>query len=243
MPALTKTNYFYIDESGNLENNSRVFISGCVRTDAPKSIEQSLNQLVKSLQRDPYFAEISDNIARQGFHAVDNHPDVRARFYSVLSALNFRAFFVIINKQDKCFSELLSKCKADGIYKMTLHKLLRGRLQNNYDKNKFYFEQLTIGNKDQKRIVQELFTSVTSSAKRTFEIVSKTNKMMSLCDYMNYVLFQLFENPKKPPERMVQNFDLLKPKIGLINYFNEDVYFNRGSRRIELKKILDLLTG
>ena len=45
---------------------------------------------------------------------------------------------------------------------------------------------------------------------------------------MNYVLFQMLL--PKPPEKMVENFSLIEPKIGLLNSFFAKKFFSETNR-------------
>jgi hypothetical protein len=140
-----KVNYFYIDEAGHLNNDSKVFIHGCVKTDTPTKIENLIKNLKGQIKNEIYFDEFVEKFSKQGFHAVENHFDIRARFYGLLPTLNYRAYFVLINKDDKYFNDLLNRFEIHEIFLYTLKKLLLPRLMNKQirnDKNVLLFEEI-----------------------------------------------------------------------------------------------------
>ena len=67
--AIKKTNYFYIDESGGISNDSKLFIHGCIRTDSPNSISDALLKLKQEILDNVYYENLVDQIKKQGFHA------------------------------------------------------------------------------------------------------------------------------------------------------------------------------
>jgi hypothetical protein len=62
-----KVNYFYIDESGSISNDSNIFIHGCIKTDSPITITDSLLKLKKELRNSLYYDEFRHKIVKQGF--------------------------------------------------------------------------------------------------------------------------------------------------------------------------------
>lgn len=98
-------NYFYIDESGSILNDSRVFIHGCILTDTPDLIRITLDQLKDELRDDLYFDKVIQNSNQFDFHAVEDHPDIRTAIYRKLITLNWRAYFVILKKSGTFFEE------------------------------------------------------------------------------------------------------------------------------------------
>ena len=79
-----RCNYFFIDESGSIGGNSDLFIHGCIVTDVPNLIEEALNRLKCRISDNAYFEEFYSDFVEHGFHAVENHFDIRAAFYQEL---------------------------------------------------------------------------------------------------------------------------------------------------------------
>lgn len=228
MKNFTKTNYYFIDESGGILNDSPLFILGCIRTDTPQLISNSIKSLLSGFEDEIYYSPMINRIKEQGFHAVDNHPDVRARFFALLPILNFRSFFSIINKDLPPFKELIQNKSETDVYLLALDKLLKGRFNNTVDKNIFIFEELQFKEKSQQKILDDYFSLYKNNGSIEYKIVGKEEINLSIADYMNYIFYSLLpiENLKKA-QRMVDNFELIKPKIAFINVLNTDSFFYR----------------
>ncbi len=96
MRKVVSKHLFFIDESGSLSNSSSVFILGCLKTDTPDSLEKKLNGMIEYISDNIYYDDFRETILTRGFHAAEDHPDVRAEIFKVLPLLNFRAYFVVI---------------------------------------------------------------------------------------------------------------------------------------------------
>jgi hypothetical protein len=53
-----KTNYFYIDESGSINNDSKIFIHGCIKTDSPIALTTALTELKQQLLDTLYYDDL-----------------------------------------------------------------------------------------------------------------------------------------------------------------------------------------
>lgn len=239
-----KTNYFYIDEAGHVNNNSNVFIHGCIKTDSPFELNDTLNSLIKKIENDIYNAYSIEKFIEQGFHAVENHPDIRAEFYRILPVINYRSYFVVLNKNEVFFENFKNNKQPHEIFALTLNKLLRNRIERaKNDKNIFYFEQIELGKVSLDQVIKDFFDSLgEKKGDCEYYIVGKNHLNLSIIDYLNYIFFSILEDVKKKQQRMIENFELIKPKIGSINYINRDAYFSR-KQGIDINKIVDLFCG
>ncbi len=218
-----------------------MFIHGCIKTDTPEIIKKSIIELKEQIIDDIYFNSIKEKFIKQGFHAVENHPDIRAKFYSILPLLNFRSYFVIMNKMDSYFETLKKNKSPHEIFQITLYKLLKDRvLKNKYEKNIFYFENIEFQDISLGQILNSFFYSF-KNIDCEYYIVDKKEEILSAIDYLNYIFFCLFDS-KSFPERMKDNFELIKPKIGSVYYLNKDVFLSR-KKEFELKNIVNLIGG
>lgn len=228
MKIFTKTNYYYIDESGGILNDSPLFMLGCIRTDTPQLITSSIDNLLSGFEDEIYYSPMIDRIKEEGFHAVDNHPDVRSRFFALLPILNFRSFFSIINKNLPPIKELIDNKSETEVYLLALDKLLKGRFNNTIDKNIFIFEELQFKEKSQQKILDDYFSLYENNGNIEYEIVGKEEIKLSITDYMNYIFYTLLPlKDLKKAQRMVDNFELIKPKIAFVNILNSDSFFYR----------------
>lgn len=236
------TYHFYIDEAGHLNNNTSVFINGCIRTDAPLEIEANLTQFWNEIEDNIYFSSSIDKIKSQGLHAVENHPDVRAKIYSILPLMNFRSYFTIINKKSKWYQQISKKQKMEDIYLLTIKKIIKDRLRQKNKKLIFNFEELSFPDESQTKLLDRFFNPYLGKVDLEYNIVTKESKLMSLTDYMNYIFFKLLDDPKKKEQRMIENFDLIAPKIALIHMVHNDQYLNR-QKGITIENICKLYGG
>ena len=234
-----KTYHYYIDEAGSIESNSDYFILGCYKTDTPESIRDSINQLKLELTNSPYFAFERLKFAKEGFHACENHFDIRARFYNLISILNIRAYVLIINKHSDFFKKLISdNKKPEIIYYILIEKLLKDRLiKHRINHNVLIFEQYGSKPLKWKKDIEEIIEKIKISIKDSFRIDlsykvlvhTKDDVNIAIIDYINYLFIQFYEN-RKVEERMLQNFKIIEPKIGLIYKMDKDEFFSNKKR-------------
>jgi hypothetical protein len=236
-----KTNYFYIDESGHVSNDSKVFLMGCIKTDTPLELERHIINLKEELLDDIYFSSIKEKFKKQGFHAAENHPDIRARVYGLLPLLNYRSYFVILNKTDEYFEELSKAMTPSEVYGLAIRKLLKDRIiKNRNDNNIFIFENINLPDISLRVIIDNFFKEY-QNFHNEYYITDKKNVILSIVDYLNYILFSLLET-KQFQERMKENFELMKPKIGSIHLINNDIYLSRRNE-LDLDVLLKLFCG
>jgi len=241
---MIKNNYYYIDESGHLINNSNIFIHGCIKTDTPENINNAIDIIKSSIRDNIYFQDpnIINDFIKNGFHAVENHPDIRAQLYMHLPLLNYRAYFVLLKKTDSFYKNLINNSTPSEVFTETLKKLLINRIiSNKYEKHIFCFETIEFSDITLKSIIDNIFNKYFKKYKIEYSIVNKNENNLSVIDYLNYILYQIIEG-KKYMERMKQNFELIKPKIGLIYFMNKDLYYGRQSK-VDLNNIFNIIGG
>ena len=78
---MKKTNYFYIDETGHINNDSSIFVYGCNKTDTPTLIEDTLVSLKEKLADDPLLYEFGERVKKENFHATGDPFDIRTIMY------------------------------------------------------------------------------------------------------------------------------------------------------------------
>jgi hypothetical protein len=243
MTNFRKTNFFYIDESGGILNDSPLFILGCIRTDTPQIISDKISKLLTDFENEIYYTSMLDQIREQGFHAVENHPDVRARLFAILPILNFRSFFCIINKSKYPYKELIENKEETRVYLLALDKLLKGRFNNRKDKNIFIFEELQFKDESQQKILENYFAPYKKGGHLEYKIVSKKEINLAIVDYMNYIFYTLLPaKDLKKLQRMVDNFELIKPKIAFINMLHSKIFFTR-KKTFTIEQIVQTYSG
>lgn len=232
------TNYYYIDESGHILNDEQLFIHGCIKTDTPQLLTNVLEEVKSEIQNDIYFSAFKEKFIKSGFHAVENHPDIRTTLYRKLIKLNWRAYFVLVNKESDYFKSIQSKDEHE-IFMISLTKLLFNRIRKaKDDKNIFIFETIQLTPKTLKQGLDTFFQQMNKTYNCEYRIVEKDGDInLAIIDYLNYVLHQILTS-EKPNVRMEQNFELLAPKIALIHIQNTKTYLSRKNEEITVENLI-----
>lgn len=232
----------YIDESGTLvkDDDSKFFIISCYITDSPLQIQENLQILYDDIINDPYFAFEINKFREQGFHACENHFDIRSKFYSLLVRLNIRIYSVVISKESQCYKELCNRHNnTEDLYAFFARELLFDRIQSERNNHiHFVFEEYGSSIQKHKSNMLNVVTRITKEVRRKNDIVidvdihSKEDMLLSVIDYTNFVIFQLLKeiDPVKNA-RMIANFKLIEPKIALLHSLHNGKYYS------SLKKI------
>lgn len=239
---MRETHYF-IDESGTIDGVSdRYFIVGCYKTDTPEILRSKLSELQINISNDPIFAFERIKFQKQGFHAAENHFDIRSRVYSLISGLNVRAYILIVDKQSDFFKELLKKHTSDEIYIICIEKLLTDRLIKTRGMlNVLIFENYGSKLNTWEEIIRESIDNLAtrinlkgfSSIKYSIEVKDKSEILLAIIDYINYIYNQLFN--KRPTQRDIENFKVIQPKVALTYRMDKDEFFDK-NRRMKIGK-------
>ena len=232
--------YIYIDEAGTLveKDENKYFILSCYITDSPQQIKDELDSLYNNIINEPYLAFEVANFKRQGFHACENHPDIRSRFYSLLLGLNIRIYSVVINKKSRVFESLQTRFdESDDLYAFFVRVLLKDRILSERSHNiHIIFEEYgsSIGRhlsnmeKVISRIIGEIkVNGVKDRISIDVEIHSKEDILLSVIDYTNFVIFQMLKDiPADKNTRMIANFKLIEPKIASLYSMHNAKHYN-----------------
>lgn len=235
--------YFYIDESGLLrDEKERFFLISCVATDAPEQIEDTLNQLQQNICDNPYYLPIRDKFRDQGFHAVSNHPDIRTEVYKILPYMNMRAYTIVLDKFSDFYKNVSSKYNTDiELYAFLIKQLLRDRVKSEKDNHiHFIFEEygctIACHKNRMEDVIGILISEVGDGVDYNVEVCSKDNIVLSVVDYVNYILYQLLNHPGAGT-RMMDNFKLVEPKIASLHLLHTQTYYGR-RKNINFEEIL-----
>lgn len=241
--------YYFIDEAGHINNNQKVFIYGCLRTDTPNINDRVINELKNELRDSLYFYDYQVEIDR-GFHACENHFDIRTHFYKILPNLNYRVFFEVIYKNSSYFDELKKQMKDHEIIEKMLDNLIKRMLRKNpHATHKFFIEELDVQHKSLNKIINTIKTNYISKFDLELSIVSKGENNLSIIDYINHNLFNIFvldESSLKKNLRTSQTFNIIKDKFALIHLWNNDFYYSRKGKygkTIEIDNLRETIKG
>ena len=231
--------YLYIDEAGTLDaakKKDRFFILSCCIATTPEIIESKLELLRTEIENDPYFASELIKFKEAGFHACDNHPDIRTRYYSLLYTLNIRIYSLVLDKESDIYKDLMSRIgNNESVYYELLRSLLNDRLIRNRNSiNILTFEEYGSKPFVHKNQIEALIASIIKSnelAGLSYEVKvsKKSDLMLSVVDYVNYVIFQMLHNETP---RMRANFKLIEPKIAILHHLHKKIFYKERKRII-----------
>lgn len=226
-----KTNYFYIDETGHINNDEPLFAYGCIKTDTPLLIKEKLKELKEELAEDPLLYDFGEKVLENNFHATGDPFDIRTQFYRILPLLNFRVYFTVLFKTDEFYTKLKEK-EDHEIIKLMLLKLIKPRItKNRSDKNIFFIETLEVQNKSLSNILREIFNTFENDFNVEYKIVDKQCENMPVVDYSCFILNKIFVQQKKesdkPADWVKRAFETIKGKIALIHFQNDDSFYSR----------------
>ena len=223
--------YFFVDESGdptfydrrgNLiigqAGCSSLLILGMVEIYDPVSIRQRIIQLRSEIVEDPYLAGIpSIQKTKDAFHAKNDVPEVRYRFYKLLTEIEFQAHFVVARKIERVFRNSFNSSEND-FYDHLITRLFESKLHK-HEHNLIYFakrgsrsRQEPIKkaiNKSIKIFEQKWNTSITSQT----EVQAQTpigEPCLSIVDYMNWAVFRAFTRNE------MRYFETVREKVSLL---------------------------
>lgn len=227
--------YCFIDEAGDLDKRSRVFLLGCIITDSPADLLKDIERLEKKIKNTAYLRRHLQSFLKSGFHACRNHPDVYARFVELLSTMNFRAYAVLVNKHTEYFQQIVGSQSKEQIYDYLVKDLLRDRLLGQSDSfYHLFFEQnlsrptgRALRNRETQlssiieSISDDLLARKLIRSRLTFRVTvqnKKGQKLFSTVDYVNHIIMKVYEGKNGKVENfMKDNYRLIEPKIGCIH--------------------------
>lgn len=234
-----KTNYYYIDESGNILNNEKLFIHGCIKTDTPNILKNVMQEVRDEINDELIFSSFKENFEATGFHAVDNHFDIRTALYKRLIKLNWRAYFVVVNKESDYFKSIIEKDEHE-IFMISLSKLIYNRIKKSKnEKNILVFENIQLKTKSLSSILDTFFEQMRNNKYDCEFFIAKKNDDINLgiIDYLNYIIYRILSTNNKDL-RMQELFELFAPKIAMIHIQHTKVYLSRANEDITIENLI-----
>lgn len=223
---MKKNNFFYIDETGHINNDSKIFIYGCIKTDTPNLLSDALEKLKRDLINDCVLHTFGEVIKTKNFHATGDPFDVRTLVFRLLPYLNFRAYFTVLIKEGKYYEELKKKNEDFEIIQMMLKKIIVPRIsKSKEDENIFNIETLEIENNSLHKILEKVFSDIKFEHDSSYNIVDKSDSITPVIDYLNFILNKIFTE-EKDIDWVKRAFEAVSDKIGLIHIMNDDSYYS-----------------
>lgn len=238
---MEKINYFYIDETGSISNNAAFFMHGCIQTDSPNVISDSIKKLRQNITESLYFEDLRESLLKKGFHATANSMDLRVEFYKMLPLLNYRAYFAVTRKDSLFFKKAMKDGDESDFFEISLKKLLHDRIISNKEvKNIFFFETIQLSKRTLKTVLESFFKDY-QAYDIEYKIVGKEEENLAVVDYLNFIFDHIF-TPDKMYPTMEGNLKRVSAKIGIVKMLHNNVYLSRNkpsNLQITLKNLID----
>lgn len=209
---ILETSWFFVDESGDptfYDRNgnlivgqggcSSILILGFIETQAPDVLRSAVLTLQREVVRDPYLSDIpSLRKTAVAFHAKDDLPEVRYRFFKLLSTLEFSAQFVVARKIEKVFRNTF-EAKQDLFYDHLVSHLFREALHP--DRHNFIYFSKRGSRTRQRPFVNAIEGGLAEKsgeearARMPFTAQAQTPEgepCLSVIDYMNWAVYRAF---------------------------------------------------
>jgi hypothetical protein len=228
---LPGASWFFVDESGDptfydRQGNlivgqagcSPILILGFVETQSPDPLREAVLQLQQEVIRDPYFQDFpSLQRTAVAFHAKDDVPEIRYRFFKLLSTLDFTAQFVVARKIERVFRNSF-QAREEAFYDHLVSRLFQNALHR-HQHNLIYFakrgsrtRQEPLANAIRKGIAdfEEKWNTHVST---TFAAQAQTPQgepCLSIVDYMNWAVHRAFTRGE------MRYFRVVEEKVNLL---------------------------
>ena len=223
--------YFFVDEAGdptfydrkgNLivgqEGCSTILILGLVEIKDPIPLRQAINQLKSEIVNDPYFTGVpSLQQTKNSFHAKDDLPEIRYRFYKLLSELDFQAQFVVARKIERVFRNNFHS-NENEFYDNLITQLFNGKLHT-HEQNHIYFAKR--GSRTRQAPIEAAIDKSIRQFERKWKTTITTRSLvnpqtpngepcLSIVDYMNWAVYRSFTRKE------MRYFDTVRNKVHLL---------------------------
>ncbi|MGQ9682725.1 MAG: hypothetical protein ACUVX9_09335 [Anaerolineae bacterium] len=205
--------WFFVDESGdptfydragNLivgqEGCSPLLLLGFIETRDPYPIRQAVLALQKEVVEDPYFRGVP-SLARTAvaFHAKDDVPEIRYRFFKLIQQMDFGAQIVLARKIERVFRNSFQA--REEVFYDHLASLLFQNVLHRFETNHIYFAKR--GSRDR----QAPLTAAIRQGIARFEAKWGTSvntccrvqaqrpggePCLSVIDYVNWAVYQAY---------------------------------------------------
>jgi len=151
MSEKQNTTYFFVDEAGDpvfydkrgnfivgKEGCSKILLLGFIKTENSQSLRQAVLKLRDEIKKDKYLEKIpSMKKTLQSFHAKDDCPEVREKFFKLIVGLDFKAEFFVARKIESLFLKR-HQGKENLFYDDLIMKLFENKLHSS-EQNIIYF--------------------------------------------------------------------------------------------------------
>lgn len=205
--------YFFVDEAGDAtfynqygrlivgeEGCSRILLLGFIKCENPAILRKSVLDLQREIVNDPYYRDIpSIRKTAIAFHAKNDVPEIRERFYKLIVTLDFKAEFIVARKKESIFRKKhLGKERL--FYDDLIVKLFENKLHL-AEENNIYFA--VRGNRTRQQPLEEAIetakinfeSKLQRSIEGTINIMPQSpvgEPCLQIVDYMNWAVQRAF---------------------------------------------------
>jgi hypothetical protein len=218
--------WFFVDESGDptfydkrgnyivgQENGaSPLLILGFIETQNPTAIRRAVLDLQQEIANDPYFQGFpSIQKTAIAFHAKDDRPEIRYRFFKLLASLDFCAQFVVARKTERVFRNRF-KAREMAFYDYLVSCLFQD-VMHRHQHNTIYFAKR--GSKVRQAPLREAIQTgilrfeakLNKTVDTTFEVLAQQpgrEPCLSVSDYMLWAVQRAFTRGEMQYYRTVE---------------------------------------
>jgi len=239
-----KNNYIFIDESGKPEiysakgvnlvdagNASRFLVFASVRTKNQLKLQQQITDFKSELLKDDGLRKIfSSAYSLDNFHANNDYPEIRERFYQFISTLKIKIDILLVEKL-KCFPSL--RHDPGRLYGFMAGQLLKD-ICHQAEVTEIIFSRKDSKLKLRKELeieaerVRLRFMAKHNHLDSNFKLTYHHNPHYShgglqVADYVAWAVFQVFERGS------YRWYELIRNKIGKIHDICNKKYFTRSN--------------
>lgn len=254
-----KKQYFFVDEAGDptfynkygklivgSEGCSKTLLIGLIRTSGPDSLRKAIFKLREEIKQDKYLENIpSIEKTLISFHAKDDSPEVREKFYKLISGLDFKAEFVVARKIESVFKSR-HKGKENVFYDDIFAKLFERKLHKTKQNIIYYAVR---GNKNrQSKITEALQTAILSFENKwkikveseviTYPQTPSGEPCLQIIDYMSWAVQRAFEKGEDRYLRFVE--EKISFLVDIYDFKKYPKNFYSRSNKFDLTKISKL---
>ncbi len=247
--------YYFVDESGDpsfydrhgnfivgKDGCSKILMLGFIETNEPKHIRKELKLVKDRIKENPYLKDIpSVTKSLNYFHATDDCPEVRQEVYRCISALDFKAQFVIARKIEGAFKKY--GCDENRFYDSLISHLFKNvlhRAENNF----IYFSKR--GSRNRQKPLEAAIERAKDHFEKKFFIKIRSNvkiqsqiptdePCLQVIDYMNWAIYRVFVKGE------MRYYNFIKDKVGFVwDIYDTAKYpknFYSKSNELDSKKI------
>src|SRR3989344_298098 len=149
--AIKQKLYFFVDEAGDAtfynqngrfivgeEGCSKILLLGFIKTEHPGILRNAVLNLQKEIIADAYYKNIpSIKKTAIAFHAKNDTPEIREKFYKLIVTLDFKAEFIVARKKESIFRKR-HKGKESLFYDDLIVKLFENKLHLAEESNIYF---------------------------------------------------------------------------------------------------------